>query len=168
MAVVTVKSSLITARDSTPPGKSTLSTGPRRLYDQTGTVEVTNGDSIASKFILGSVPSSASMRELIVYCDAITSAAADIGLYRTTQDGGAVVDADLFASAQSIATAITVGTNVLHESAVLDIANLDKPLWQVLGLSTDPQLMYDVVATLTAAATASGTLTVRMVYGQGN
>lgn len=168
MAVVTVKSSLITARDSLPPGKSTLSTGPRRLYDQADTVEVTNGDSIASKFILGSVPSSASMRELIVLCDAITGAAADFGLYRTTQDGGAVVDADLFGSAVSLATAITTGTNVLHESGVLDIANLAKPLWQILGLSSDPAVMYDVVATLTAAATASGTLTARISYAQGN
>lgn len=166
MAVVTVKSSLITARDS--GGKSSLSTGPRRLYDQTDTVEVTNGDSIGSKYILGSVPSSASMRELIVLCDAITSAAADFGLYRTTADGGAVVDADFFGSAVSIATAITLGTNVLHESGVLDIANLAKPLWQILGLTSDPQLMYDVVATLTAAATASGTLTARISYAQGN
>lgn len=166
MAVVTVKSSLITARDS--GGKSTLSTGPRRLYDQADTVEVTNGDSIGSKFILGSVPSSASMRELTVLCDAITAAAADVGLYRTTQDGGAVVDADLFGSAVSLATAITTGTNILHESGVLDIANLAKPLWQILGLSTDPQVMYDVVATLTAAATATGTLTARITYAQGN
>lgn len=166
MAVVTVKSSLITARDS--GGKSTLSTGPRRLYDQADTVEVTNGDSIGSKFILGSVPSSASMRELVVLCDAITAAAADVGLYRTTQDGGAVVDADLFGSGVSLAAAITTGTNILHESGVLDIANLAKPLWRVLGLSSDPQLMYDVVATLTAAATATGTLTARISYAQGN
>lgn len=166
MAVVTVKSSLITARDS--GGKSSLSTGPRRLYDQADTVEVTNGDSIGSKFILGSVPSSASMRELVLLCDAITSAAADFGLYRTTADGGAAVDADLFGSAVSLATAITTGTNVLHESGFVDIANLAKPLWQILGLTSDPQLMYDVVATLTAAATASGTLTARISYAQGN
>lgn len=166
MAVVTVKSSLITARDS--GGKSSLSTGPRRLYDQADTVEVTNGDSIGSKFILGSVPSSASMRELLILCDAITSATADFGLYRTTQDGGAAVDADLFGSAVSLASAITTGTNILHESGVLDIANLAKPLWQILGLSSDPQLMYDVVATLTAAATATGTLTARISYAQGN
>ena len=166
MAVVTVKSSLITARDS--GGKSSLSTGPRRLYDEADTVEVTNGDSIGSKFVLGSVPSNASMRSLTVLCDAITSAAADFGLYRTTQDGGAAVDADLFGSAVSLATAITTGTNVLHESGVLDIANIAKPLWQVLGLTSDPQVMYDVVATLTAAATATGTLSARITFAQGN
>lgn len=166
MAVVTVKSSLITARDS--GGKSSLSTGQRRIYDQADTVEVTNGDSIGSTYILGSVPSSASMRELVVLNDAITSAAADFGLYRTTADGAAAVSASLFGSAVSLATANTTGTNVLHESGTLDIANLAKPLWQILGLSSDPQIMYDVVATLTAAATASGTLTARLSYAQGN
>ena len=112
MAVVTVKSARISGRDSTPPVRGGLTLGPRRLYDECATVEVTNGDSIASKFILATVPSHASMRELVVYCDAITSAAADFGVYRTTQDGGAVVDADAFGSAVSIATAITVGSNM--------------------------------------------------------
>lgn len=168
MAVVTVKSARITGRDSTPPSKGGMTIGPRRLYDECATVEVTNGDSIASKFILATVPSHASMRELVIYCDAITSAAADFGVYRTTQDGGAVVDADAFGSAVSIATAITVGSNILHESGVLDISEIEQPLWQILGLTSDPGIDYDIVATLTAAATASGTLTARVVFAQGN
>lgn len=168
MAVVTVKSARITGRDSTPPVRGGLTLGPRRLYAEVATVEVTNGDSIASKFILATVPSHASMRELVIYCDAITSAAADFGVYRTTQDGGAVVDADAFGSAVSLATAITTGANILHESGVLDISEIEQPLWQILGLTVDPGIDYDIVATLTAAATASGTLTARAVYALGN
>lgn len=168
MAVVTVKSARISGRDSTPPVRGGLTLGPRRLYDDVATVEVTNGDSIASKFVLATVPSHASMRELLVYCDAITSAAADFGVYRTTQDGGAVVDADAFGSAVSLATAITTGTNILHESGVLDISEIEQPLWQILGLTADPGVDYDIVATLTAAATASGTLTVAVKYALGN
>lgn len=168
MPVVTVKSARITGRDSTPPVRGGLTLGPRRLYDECATVEVTNGDSIASKYVLATVPSHASMRELDVYCDAITSAAADFGIYRTTQDGGAVVDADVFGSAVSLATANVVGNNILHESGVLDIAKIEQPLWQLLGLTSDPGVDYDVVATLTAAATASGTLTVRITYAQSN
>jgi hypothetical protein len=108
------------------------------------------------------------MRELVVYCDAITSATADFGVYQTTANGGAVVDADAFGSAVSLATAITTGTNILHESGVLDISEIEQPLWQILGLSSDPGIDYDIVATLTAAATASGTLTVRVSYAQAN
>lgn len=168
MAVVTVKSARITGRDSTPPAKGGLTLGPRRLYDDAATVEVTNGDSIGSKFILATVPSHASMRELVLLCDAITSAAADFGVYQTTQNGGAVVDADCFGSAVSLASANTTGTNILHESGVLDIAEIEQPLWQILGLAADPAIDYDIVATLTAAATASGTLTARVSFAQGN
>lgn len=167
MAVVTTKSNAITNRDATPPLKNGLQLGPRPVYEQVATVEVANGDSIASKLILFSLPSSARMSALWLLCDAITSAAADFGIYRTTADGSAVVDADVFGSAVSIATAITVGTNILHESGVTDIAYIEKPLWQLLGLSSDPGVMYDVVATLTAAATAAGTVSVRCSYTQG-
>lgn len=167
MAVVTTKSSAITNRDATPPVKNGLNQGPRAKYEQVATLELANGDSIGSKLILASVPSNARMSALWLLCDAITSGAADFGIYRTTQDGGAVVDADCFASAQSIATGITAGTNILHESGVLDISELEQPLWQILGLTSDPGVMYDVVATLTAATTAAGTLTVRVEHTQG-
>jgi hypothetical protein len=168
MAVVTVKSSRISGRDSTPPAKGGLTLGPRRLYDDAATVEITNGDSIASKYVLATVPSHASMRELIVLNDAVTSAAADFGIYRTTQDGAAVVSVALFGSAVSLASANLTGTNVLHESLTLDIAKIEQPLWQLAGLTADPCIDYDIVATLTAAATASGTLTVRTTYAQSN
>lgn len=167
MAVVTTKSTAITNRDATPPVKNGLQLGPRPLYEQVATVELANGDSIGSKLVLMSLPSNARMSALWLLCDAITSGAADFGIYRTTADGGAVVDADVFASAQSIASAITTGTNILHESGVTDIAYIEKPLWQLLGLTADPNVMYDLVATLTAATTAAGTLTVRVSYTQG-
>lgn len=167
MAVVTTKSSAITNRDATPPVKNGMQLGPRAVYEQVATVELANGDSIGSKLVLMSLPSNARMSALWLLCDAITSGAADFGIYRTTQDGGAVVDADCFASAQSIASAITTGTNILHESGVLDISEIEQPLWQILGLTADPNVMYDLVATLTAATTAAGTLTARVTYTQG-
>lgn len=167
MAVVTTKSTTITNRDATPPSKGNLQQGPRELFEQVETLEVANGDSIGSKLIFFQIPSSARMSTMSLLCDAITSAAADFGIYRTTADGGAVVDADCFASAQSIATAITTGTNILHESGVLDISEITQPLWQILGLTSDPCVMYDVVATLTAAATAAGTVTLQVQYTQG-
>ena len=47
------------------------------------------------------------------------------------------------------------------------ISELEQPLWQILGLTADPNVMYDLVATLTAATTAAGTLTVKVEYTQG-
>jgi hypothetical protein len=99
---------------------------------------------------------------LTLFCDAITSAAGDLGLYRTASDGGAVVSQTLFASAQSIASAITLGTNVRFEQD--DVANVEKRVWELLGLSADPNLEYDVTLTLTAAATAGGTISLQGAF----
>lgn len=170
MAVVTTKSGVITNRDASPRVVSNSNVARGELAGFCGTLEVANGDSIASKLIMGSIPSNAANITLKLYCDAITSAAADIGLYRNTADGGAVVDADFFASAQSIAAAITTGTEVQHEADATDagagygLADVEKPLWQALGLSSDPGVIYDVVLTLTAAATAAGTVALRGEY----
>lgn len=104
-------------------------------------------------YILEAVPSSARVSSILIYCDAITTCAADIGLYKSTADGGLVVDADFFASAQSLASASALGIEVAHEATgTHDIDDVEKPLWSALGLSGDPSLTYYVAATLTAAA----------------
>lgn len=168
MPVVTKKAALISGRDSTPPVKSTLATGTRVLYEQCASVAVETTDSIGSRYIMASVPSSASFSALFKLHGGLTSMAANIGLYRTTQDGGAAVSATLFASALSLATADSTGTNILHNSGTLTLAHLEQPIWQVLGLAGDPQIMYDVAAVSTAAPTAAGTLAMRTLFSQGN
>jgi hypothetical protein len=87
---------------------------------------------------------------ILLFCGAITSAAANIGLY--TVNGGAVVNAALFAAAQSLAAAQNTGLELVH--SVTTLANAEKRVWELLGLSADPGLEYDVTLTLTAAATA--------------
>ncbi len=93
--------------------------------------------------------------------------AADVGLYRTTGDGGAVVDADFFASAvTTLQGATVVFTDVTYESVVVPIANRAKPLWEQLGLSADPGVQYDVAFTYTAGAAthANGNVVMRVEY----
>lgn len=171
MAVVTTKSAAITALDAIPaaPQNARRIGGP--LQSAAATVEIANGDSIASIYPLIRVPSGICPRSLVLYCDAITSAAADFGVYKTAADGGAVVVAAAFASAVSLASAITTGTNITFEADATDanandmgLQDIDKPLWQILGLTVDPYLEYDICATLTAAATAAGTLSVHFNF----
>jgi hypothetical protein len=99
---------------------------------------------------------------LAIYCDALgAGCAGDVGLYRTAADGGAVVDADFFASAVAIATAVN-GTDITYEAAsAMDISKIEQRIWEVLGLTVDPNLEYDVAVTLTAATVAGGTLSLR-------
>jgi len=172
MGVVTVKSGAITNRDALPRLATNSGLGRTSVKQFVATVEAASGDSIGSKYILGQIPSNAYGEILKLYCDAITSGAGDVGIYRTTGDGGAVVDVDFYGSAVSIATAITTGTEVQHEADPTDagvgngLADYEKPLWQRLQLASDPRVLYDIVLTLTAATTAAGTIAMRAQWGE--
>ncbi len=97
------------------------------------------------------VPSNARVSSVAVKCAAFTTGGAvDIGVYQTAENGGAVVDADLFASAQ-VLTAALDWIDKTYESGEYTIAESEQPLWQVLGLTSDPCIEYDIVATVTTA-----------------
>lgn len=165
MAVVTTKAGPITNRDASPKVLSNAAVAAGVLKEAVGTVESVSGDSIGSEYIFASIPSNAVVSQVLLYCDDIgTTAAADIGLYKSTADGGAVVDADFFGSAVSLSGGALNGTDVTHESAVFGLEDAEKPLWEALGLASDPNLMYDVVATLTAASDAAGTIMLKVRY----
>lgn len=166
MAVVALKSGPITNRDASPKVLNNPIVGGGFAKIAAGVVETGSADSIASTYRMLSLPSNARVSSLRVFCDAIATApAGDIGLYKTTADGGAVVDVDFFATAQLFSSALQ-GTEVKHEANANngDIANLEKPIWSALGLTSDPGIMYDVVITLTVATTAAGTIGLECVY----
>jgi hypothetical protein len=155
MAVVNTKSASITNRDAVPSvlNNSTIDRAQVRLSKSFAAIA--NGDSIASVIRMVEVASNARVDAVRLSCGAITSAAADVGVYRNTRDGAAVVDADFFGSAVSIATILT-NSDVTNESTVNTIAKQNQPLWQALGFTTDPNTTFDICLTLTAAATAGG------------
>lgn len=175
MAVVNVKSTAVTNADNTNPqtlNKQNVDGG--RMRERVGVAEVTNGDSIASTFRLMRVKSSDRVSRVLLSSDAITGAIADVGLYDIAGvNSGAVVDADLFASAVSLATA-QVHTDVTHEAdpagagSGYGVEDVEKQIWQLLGLTADPGKSYDVALTLTAAATATGTAGLKVIYNDGN
>lgn len=155
MAVVNTKSTVVSNGDAVPAVITTAQLGDGRMRQKRGVVAAASGDSIGSTFRFFRVKSNDIVAQLLLSCDAITTCAADFGLYKPAVNGGAVVDADFFASAQSLASALS-NTDITRESGVVTVANMEKPLWQALGLTEDPQTEYDVVATLTAAAGSAG------------
>lgn len=154
MAVVTTKSAALTAMDNAASALPAARLAKSTMLAAFGKVEVANGDSIGSILKHCRVPSNCRVSQVLLRCSAITSAAADIGVYRA--DTGAVVDVDLFATAQSLAAALAVLTDVTNESTTITPVIAEQPLWQAAGLSADPGVMFDVCSTLTAAATAAG------------
>lgn len=110
------------------------------------------------------VPSNCRITSIRLFCDALGgSTAGDIGLYQTAENGGAVVDADHFASAVSMVNKIQ-GTEQAFESGVNTVSDFGLPLWAALGLTADPQREYDIAITLTADVTTPGDIGVKVEF----
>lgn len=167
MAVVALKSAAITNADAKTLNNARVFRAP--VHEAVGTIEAANGDSIASVYRFCRVPSNARISRVLLSCDAITSGAGDVGVYKTARDGGAVVDVDFFGSAVSIASALS-HSDITHEADPADAgagwgqADVEKPLWQALGLTADPYIEYDIALTLTAATTAAGTMSMKVQF----
>lgn len=166
MAVVTTKSTQITNRDASPRVLSNSILARASTQHARDVCAIANGDSVGSKYIFFSLPSNAiviSVRESAP--DIGTTTAADVGLYRTTADGGAVVDADFFKAA-TVLNAGAISKSEVVAGNVATVANGAKRIWELLGLSADPKIMYDVVLTLTGAADAAGSVLLEVDFVQ--
>jgi hypothetical protein len=169
MAVVNLKSTVITNADSTTYtlNKKGLSGGVVKCAR--GTIETGAADDIASVYRFARLPSHARIVMIQLWSDDIgTAGTADFGLYKTANDGGLVVDADAFASAVVLDSGAIAGTMIHHESAVYGVEDIEQQLWQIAGATTDPNIMYDVCATLTEATDAAGTVSLMVFYTDGD
>lgn len=165
MAVVVRKSLAIANRDASPRVITNPGILEGMLKSFVGTLETVSGDSIGSTYILGQVPSNAHIRKIQLNTDDIgATTIADIGVYRTTADGSAVVDADFFGSAVSLKDGALDLVAQTHESGVYGKEDIEKALWDALGLAKDSQVHYDIVMTLTGAADAAATIAVICDY----
>lgn len=161
MATEALKSTWITNRDATP---AVLSNNGGQLHRVTGVIEGAGGDA-GSTYRFCEIPSNARSIKVTLATDDLSGAGAtlDVGIYQNTANGGAVVDADFFASAVDVATAAVATTDVTYERLATRFADAAKPLWEQLGLSADSQRTYDVVGTSGTAA-VTGTMCVTVEY----
>lgn len=157
MAVVTTKSQAITNRDATPRVINEGANSGGGIRGFVSGVAVANGDSVASKLVFGQIPSNAVVHELrLIAPDIGTTTAADFGLYKTTADGGAVVNVSFFKAAQAL-NAGPYDTDIAGANVITNVTS-HKKVYELLGLTIDPSISYDVVATLTGAADAAGSI----------
>lgn len=162
MAAENLKSAAITARDSTPPAAT--NSNPGQLFRSWGKIEAAGGDA-GSTYRFCTIPSNARCIKAYFSSDDLSGSTAtlNLGLYQTTENGGAVVDADFFASAIDVNAAAVAWTDVSVERAATLIDELEKPLWERIGLSADSQRNYDVTGVSVSAA-VSGTMAVYVDY----
>ena len=116
------------------------------------------------------IPSSARIHSIMIYSDeldthASPTLATDCGIYLTD---GTVKDADAFGSAVTTGwgDAAGAGTEFITEAGAAAVANIGKKLWEIVGVSTDPLIDYDINLRLTAVAAtgAAGTLAFSIQY----
>lgn len=164
MAVVESKSDVITNRDASPRVISDSNLSKGQLLEACGHIALAATDSSDSKLYFCSVPSNARISQVLLSCDDTgTTGTMDIGVWKSTQDGGTVVDQDHFASAQALTTAL-VNSDVTHESGEFPIEELEKPIWEALGLSEDPNIEYDIVGVLQESPENAGDVTLKVRY----
>lgn len=167
MAVVTTKSAGITNRDATPAVLNNAGTNRGTVKRAFGKCALAATDQTGSKLLCCEVPSNAYVIDVRYVCGAAGgSCAMDVGAYRNTRDGAAAVDADFFATAVTLVSAIVGFTSVINESTTNTIAKREQPLWQALGLSSDPKCTFDIVGTLTADSAAAVDVGLEVLYSE--
>ena len=122
------------------------------LRESVGYIVPTAAAEAASTYRFCRVPSNCRISQILLSCaDFTTAGAIDIGIWQTAENGGAVVDRDLFSSALDLSGGPFAHLEVTYESTEYTLAESELMLWQVLGLSVDPCREYDIVAYVTTA-----------------
>lgn len=162
MAVVNTKATAISNADATPLviTNRIITRGP--VFAACGTVEVAAADDDTSVFRFVRVPSNARVISILRSNDAITAGTSyDIGLYQTAQNGGAVASATVFANVVDLSSA---GAQVESRFENSNIDTIEKRLWELLGLTADPRVDYDIAMTANTVGTAAGTISLEVRY----
>jgi hypothetical protein len=162
MSVVSKYSALVTNHNASPPVQNAVTVEGARQREIVATVAIASSDSATSVYRLARLMSHWRVSSIRVLNTAVTGAAINLGLRRIVADGGAAVADTAYASALSIATASATGTEAAYQNR--SVANAAQNVWADAGLSSDPHLAYDLVAVLSADATAAGTLAVQVTY----
>lgn len=165
MAVVIVKSTAITNRDATPRAHNNSFIENGSIRESVASVAVTTGDTSTSTYILGQVPSNARLSALTLWSDDMgTATTMDLGIWETTENGSASVSPTLFASGLVLNAGAIAGVNELFSTVTID--KMEKRVWELLGLSADPEKFYDIVGRLAVTADVGGKLALKIAYVQ--
>jgi hypothetical protein len=164
MGVANTKSTGVTNADSTQPRLPTAGyLVGANIKMSVGTVEVAAADDNDSVYRMVRLPSNAIVYRIETMNDAITGGTDfDIGLYKIETDGGLVADKDRFASAIDMSTARSLALDAGFEA--LGIEQVEKRLWELLGLASDPQTSYDLSYHANTVGSGAGTLSMRVMW----
>lgn len=166
MAVDHVKSTPITNLDATPVVPNTSGEGGIGILRQLeGSAVAVASSSADATYQLVRIPSNAKVKSVIFESAAQGAGKFDLGLYYATDGAGgqptsllaaAAIDQDFFATVIDCASDVA-RTDVTNESGSYTIDKRVQPIWQAVGLSSDPGGFFDIVATVKTTAVTTGT-----------
>lgn len=179
MATSHLKSAAITALDATPPFTASTGQGASdRLKVNDGFVTAVAADAVGSTYQFCRVPTNVIVKSVVLESEAQGAGAIDLGVYYSdsTVDGtppslqGLVVPTtglNFFATDVNLAAAVPP-TNETNQSGNYNISLRQQPLWQALGLTSDPGGYFDIVGTVhtTAITTGGGRIYVKVDFAQ--
>jgi len=166
MAVDHVKSTFVTNSDASPVVANTAGEGgPAPLKTIDGYATAVASSSADATYQLCRIPSNAKVKRIIFESQAQTAGKFDLGLYYATDGLGgkptallaaAAIDQDFFAAVIDCASAV-LPTDVTNQSLTYTLAKRAQPIWQAVGLTSDPGGNFDIVATVKTTAVTTGT-----------
>ena len=157
MSVETIKSASIINLDASPQVANTQGEGAQGdLWVQTEFVTISAAASAGSKYPLIRVDTRIKLKALYLESEAMGAGAVNVSLYYSdsTVDGtpvavqGLIVTAtpggDQFFASDVDLSAALVNTQVINESGNYPLSKRNQPLWQAVGLTSDPGGFFDI------------------------
>ena len=176
MAIVTTKSTTITNRDSTPSVINDARNERSHMISAYGNVAALSTDSVGSYYPLVSVPSSAVVKKVLLTCAAGGGTAAhSIGVFKNTANSGTTTTGvvantssdTFFAATQTTVNALT-NSDVTNASGTYTADKRAQPIWQAIGLTTDPQTTFDIAIKTTTVLTSNAQLALLVEYADNS
>lgn len=163
--MATYYSTLAANRFTTTPPARANSSDLGQAYRAGTTFTLTTDHDAADIIALFPIPSGMTVRQVLFSTDgAATAGNVDIGLY-TADDAGVLtaVDADVFASAQAVTSALTM-SDVTGEAGTITLDERYIPIWDAAtALTTNPNVTYWVCYTVTTDVDATTVTAVDVV-----
>lgn len=179
MAVVTTKSTQLTNRDATPRALTDPFIGAGSTTEGYGWVTANAGDSIGSFYKMMQVPSNCRLTSLRLACANLgTGVTVDVGAFYPPvipQGGGQFLNGALAGTlvggvSSQIAPGLAASAAIASFQDVISTANMslaqqEMPLWQMLGLSADPEVSFDIGYVVRGAAVGTtGQIAMKAIY----
>ncbi len=177
MSVYNIKSTIIANRDATPKVLTGPDTSGGQLMESQGCVQTAAAIiDAASKLILCQVPSNSRVTDVIYSAQSLGTSALDIAVWYPTYipRGGAnnlaaSVAGTLISSSSFAVNIAGVDTGLAQQNGLgtltaNTIQKQEQPLWQALGLASDPELNLDMGFVVRTATSVQGYVGLKVRY----